>query len=101
MHSDSSWLDAAGRLLIVTCFLVTGLCNLTKARIKDHIERMAVFHTPFPAAAFWTGIGLQLFGCALLLAGWHAASGALSFSPWPRRRSSTVSGAIRTRRSAT
>ena len=77
MHSDSSWLDTAGRLLIVTCFLATGLCNLTKARIKDHIERMAAFHTPFPAAAFWTGIGLQLFGCALLLAGWHAEIGAL------------------------
>ena len=38
MYSDSSSLDAAGRLLIVTCFLVTGLCNLTKARIKDHID---------------------------------------------------------------
>ncbi len=53
MHDDPSWLEAAGRLLIVVCFLATGLCNLTRARIKDHIERMAAFHTPFPAAAFW------------------------------------------------
>ena len=75
MYSDSSWLDAAGRLLIVTCFLVTGLCNLTKARIKDHIDRIAAFHTPAPAAAFWIGIALQFGGCALLLADWHAEIG--------------------------
>jgi len=76
MYSDSSWLDAAGRLLIVTCFLVTGLCNLTKARIKDHIDRMAAFHTPAPAVAFWIGIALQFTGCALLLADWHPEIGA-------------------------
>jgi putative oxidoreductase len=75
MYGDLSWTDTAGRLLIVTCFLVTGLCNLTRARIKDHIERMAGFHTPFPAAAFWIGIGLQFIGCALLLSGWHAEIG--------------------------
>ena len=76
MYSDSSWLDAAGRLLIVTCFLVTGLCNLTKARIKDHIDRMAAARTPFPATAFWIGIALQFTGCALLLADWHPEIGA-------------------------
>ncbi len=76
MYSDSSWLDAAGRLLIVTCFLVTGLCNLTKARIKDHIDRMAAFHTPAAAVAFWIGIALQFTGCALLLADWHPEIGA-------------------------
>jgi uncharacterized membrane protein YphA (DoxX/SURF4 family) len=75
MYGDLSWTDTAGRLLIVSCFLVTGLCNLTKARIKDHIERMAAFHTPFPAAAFWIGIALQFTGCALLLAGRHAEIG--------------------------
>jgi uncharacterized membrane protein YphA (DoxX/SURF4 family) len=75
MHGDSSWFDAAGRLLIVTCFLVTGLCNLTRARIRDHIDRMAAFRTPAPAAAFWIGIALQLTGCALLLADWHPAIG--------------------------
>jgi putative oxidoreductase len=75
MYGDLSWTDTAGRLLIVLCFLVTGLCNLTKARIKDHIERMAAFHTPFPAAVFWIGIALQFGGSALLLAGWHAEIG--------------------------
>ncbi len=75
MYGDLSWTDTAGRLLIVLCFLVTGLCNLTKARIKDHIERMAAFRTPFPAAAFWIGIALQFGGCALLLADWHPEIG--------------------------
>lgn len=75
MHGDPSWLDAAGRLLIVSCFLVTGLCNLTKARVKDHIERMAASHTPFPAAVFWIGIALLFTGCALLVADWHAEIG--------------------------
>jgi len=75
MYSDCSWLDVSGRLLIVTCFLVTGLCNLTRARIKDHIDRMTASHTPVPTAAFWTGIALQFTGCALLLADWHPEIG--------------------------
>jgi putative oxidoreductase len=77
MVYDASWLDAVGRFLIVACFGIAGLCNLTPERIKDHIDRMAAFGTPFPAAAFWTGITLQLAGCALLLAGWHADVGAV------------------------
>ena len=75
MYGDLSWTDTAGRLLIVLCFLVTGLCNLTEARIKDHIDRMAAARTPFPAAAFWIGIALQFGGCALLLADWHPEIG--------------------------
>jgi len=75
MYGDLSWTDTAGRLLIVLCFLATGLCNLTKARIKDHIDRMAAARTPFPAAAFWIGIVLQFTGCALLLADWHPEIG--------------------------
>lgn len=77
MQYDASLLDTVGRLLIVGFFLAAGLCNLTPARIKDHIDRMAAFHTPFPAAAFWTGIVLQFTGCALLLTGWHADLGAV------------------------
>jgi uncharacterized membrane protein YphA (DoxX/SURF4 family) len=76
MYSDSSWLDVSGRLLIVTCFLVTGVCNLTPARIKDHIDRMAASRTPVPTAVFWIGIALQFTGCALLLADWHPEIGA-------------------------
>jgi len=62
-----SWIEIAGRLLVVAFFVIAGLFNLTPARIKDHIERMAGFGVPFPAAAFWAGIALQFTGCALLL----------------------------------
>src|SRR4029077_9529691 len=75
MYGDTSWLDTAGRLLIVFCFLATGLCNLTKARVRDHIERMTAFGIPAPAAAFWIGIALQLTGCALLLFDWYPEIG--------------------------
>jgi putative oxidoreductase len=77
MFYDATLLDTAGRLLIVGFFIAAGLCNLTPVRIKDHIDRMAALRTPFPAAAFWTGIVLQFSGSALLLAGWHADIGAI------------------------
>ena len=70
-----TWLAAAGKQLIVAFFLVTGVSNLTKARIADHIERMRAFGTPAPAAVFWLGIGLQFTGCALLELDWHPALG--------------------------
>lgn len=70
-------LDFLGRWLIVVFFLVTGASNMTKARIADHVERMAGFGVPFPAAAFWTGIVLQFAGCLLIIADWHAAAGVV------------------------
>lgn len=77
IQADASWLDTAGRLLIVGFFLAAGAFNLAPARIKDHIDRMAGFGLPFPAVAFWFGMALQFAGCALLLSGWHADIGAL------------------------
>ena len=71
------WLDIAGRQLIVLYFLVTGVSNLTKARIVDHIERMAGFGVPFPATTFWIGIVLQFTGAAMLGFDWHPAIGTL------------------------
>ncbi len=71
------WLDIAGRQLIVLFFVVTGVSNLTKARIADHIERMADLGVPFPASAFWLGIVLQLTGAALVGFDWHPAVGTL------------------------
>ena len=68
-------LDGAGKWLIVLFFLVSGVSNLTKARIADHINRMSSFGTPFPAAAFWLGIALQFTGCALVIADWHPELG--------------------------
>lgn len=75
MYHDAPWLDTAGRLFIVFFFLVTGLCNLTRERIDEHIDRMAASRTPFPAALFWIGIVLQFSGCTLILADWHADIG--------------------------
>ncbi len=69
------WLDIAGRQLIVLYFLVTGISNLTKARIADHIERMSGFGVPFPAATFWIGIALQFAGSAMVGLDWHPAIG--------------------------
>ena len=76
MYADATLLETAGRLLIISFFVIAGLFNLTRERIRDHIERMAGFGVPFPAAAFWAGIALQFTGCALLLADWHADIGA-------------------------
>jgi len=73
---NGSWIEIAGRLLLVAFFLAAGLLNLAPARVKDHIDRMAGFGVPFPAAAFWFGIALQFAGCALLLADWHPGIGA-------------------------
>ena len=67
----------AGKWLIVAFFFLTGAFNLTKARIADHIERMAGFGVPFPATAFWIGIVTQFTGCALIIAEWHAAAGVV------------------------
>lgn len=67
----------AGKWLIVLFFILTGLANVTKARIADHIERMAAFGVPFPGTAFWLGIVMQFTGCALIIAEWHAGFGAV------------------------
>ena len=67
----------AGKWLIVAFFILTGVANLTKARIADHIERMAGFGVPLPATAFWIGIAMQFTGCALIIAEWHAGVGAV------------------------
>jgi len=76
MYGDSSWLDTAGRLLIVACFLGNGVCNLAPARIRGHIERMGALGTPVPAATHWIGMAMLFGGSALVLADWHADIGA-------------------------
>ena len=77
IQTDASWLDTAGRLLIVGFFVAAGLCNLTRARIRDHIEALKGFGVPLPAAAFWFGIALQFTGCALILFDRHADIGVM------------------------
>lgn len=70
-----SALQHAGQWLLLGFFLASGLANLTKARIADHIERLRAYGMPYPAAAFWAGIALEFFGCALVIARWHAELG--------------------------
>jgi uncharacterized membrane protein YphA (DoxX/SURF4 family) len=76
IQADASLIDTLGRLLILGFFLTAGTLNLAPARVKDHVERMAAFGVPFPAAAFWFGMALQFTGISLLLTGWHAEVGA-------------------------
>ena len=74
-HQDASWLDTAGRLLMVAFFLIVGVRNLQKHHVEDHINRLAKFRAPFPKLTFWTGQTIEFVGCALLLINWHPAVG--------------------------
>ncbi|MFZ3353920.1 MAG: DoxX family membrane protein [Xanthobacteraceae bacterium] len=74
---DTSWLETAGRLLMVAFFLAVGLRNLQRQHIDDHVKRLTNFMAPFPVLTFWTGQGMELVGCALVLLNWHAAIGVL------------------------
>ena len=76
-YQDASWLDTAGRLLIVAFFLAVGLRNLQKVHIEDHVKRLTFFKAPLPRATFWVGMALDAVGCALLLINWHPAIGAV------------------------
>ena len=76
-YQDASWLDTAGRLLMVAFFLAVGLRNLQKHHVEDHINRLAKFKAPFPKLTFWTGQTIEFVGCALLLINWHPAIGVI------------------------
>jgi uncharacterized membrane protein YphA (DoxX/SURF4 family) len=78
-EGDASWLDNAGRLLMVAFFLITGLRNLQKYQVEDHIQRLEAYGTQVLSASqtFWAGIVLEFVGCALLLFNWYAAIGVL------------------------
>ncbi len=72
---DTSWLDTAGRLLMVAFFLAVGLRNLQRHHIDDHVKRLTNFKAPFPVLTFWTGQAMEFVGCALVLVNWHPAIG--------------------------
>jgi putative oxidoreductase len=74
---DSSWIDTAGRLLIVAFFVIAWLRNLLTDNVEDHIKRLALFKCPMPRQAFWVGMTLNAIGSALILINWHAAVGVL------------------------
>lgn len=75
--NDASLLDTAGRLLIVSLFLILGIRNLTAWHAEDHIKRLGLNGCPMPREAFWAGTGLEFVGCVLLLLNWHPAIGVL------------------------
>jgi putative oxidoreductase len=76
-YQDASWLDTAGRLLIVAFFLAVGLRNLQTVHIEDHVKRLTNFKAPFPRLTFWIGQTMEFVGCALVLFNWRPAIGVL------------------------
>jgi uncharacterized membrane protein YphA (DoxX/SURF4 family) len=75
--NDASWLDTAGRLLIVALFLIIGIRNLQKFHIDDHIARLTKFKAPMPMLTFWIGEAASFAGCAMILLNWHAEIGVM------------------------
>jgi putative oxidoreductase len=76
-YQDASWLDTAGRLLLVAFFLAVGLRNLQKVHIEDHVKRLTTFKAPFPQLTFWIGQAMEFVGCALVLFNWYPAVGVV------------------------
>ena len=76
-YQDASWIDTAGRLLLVAFFLAVGIRNLQRQHVDDHIKRLTNFRTPFPKMTFWIGQSMEFAGCALVLLNWHPAIGVL------------------------
>ena len=77
IDADATSIATLGKWLMVGFFVVAGLNNLTRARIKDHVDRLGALGLPFPAGVFWFGMTLQFTGCALVLSGWHARAGVI------------------------
>jgi putative oxidoreductase len=75
--NDASWIDTAGRLLIVGFFVVVWLRNVSSHHVEDHVKRLGIFKCPMPRVAFWAGMALDALGCTLLLLNWYPAIGAL------------------------
>jgi len=76
-YQDASWLDTAGRLLLVAFFLAVGLRNLKKVHIDDHVARLTKFKAPLPKVTFWVGQTMEFVGCALVLLNWYPAVGVI------------------------
>jgi uncharacterized membrane protein YphA (DoxX/SURF4 family) len=72
---DATWLDTAGRIVIAVFFLWVAITNLSKARIKDHVDRLTLYGAPLPALIFWVGEALSIVSALLVLSGWHAEIG--------------------------
>ncbi|HEX5212532.1 MAG TPA: DoxX family membrane protein [Pseudolabrys sp.] len=75
--NDASWIDSAGKLLILAFFVIVGVRNLSAHHVEDHVKRLTFFKAPMPRQTFWAGIALEAVGCALVLLNWHPAIGVL------------------------
>ena len=75
--NDASWIDSAGKLLILAFFVIVGIRNLSAHHVEDHVKRLTFFKAPMPRQTFWAGIALEVVGCALVLLNWHPAIGVL------------------------
>ena len=74
---DASALDTAGRIIIALFFLWVAITNLSKARIKDHIDRLTLYKAPMPAVLFWIGEALSIVSALMVLTGWNARYGVM------------------------
>jgi putative oxidoreductase len=78
MGDFDSYAAAAGRLLLVTLFFVSGLGKLAApAATKTYIVAMGL---PFPAVALWISILVELGGGVLFLIGYHTRIVALGLA---------------------
>jgi uncharacterized membrane protein YphA (DoxX/SURF4 family) len=75
--NDASLLDTAGRLMIVSLFLIIGIRNLQKHHIEDHIKRLTHFKAPLPTFTFWFGEAMEFVACAMILLNWRADIGVI------------------------
>jgi uncharacterized membrane protein YphA (DoxX/SURF4 family) len=75
MFYDATWVQVAGRLLIVAYFLVSLPHGVLHGRASHHITKLRDFYVPFPTFTFWAGWLIELTGCVLLLANWHVDIG--------------------------
>jgi uncharacterized membrane protein YphA (DoxX/SURF4 family) len=75
MFRDASTLDTAGRIIIALFFLWVAISNLSRARIKDHVDRLTLYKAPLPAMLFWVGEALSIVSALMVLTGWNARYG--------------------------
>ncbi len=75
--TDASWLDTAGKFLIVAFFVIVWMRNFANKHVEDHVKRLTQFKAPAPRATFWAGMVLDAVGCVLVLLNWHPAIGVL------------------------
>lgn len=77
MLADASLFDAAGRVIIALFFLWVAITNMSRPRIKDHIDRLTLYKAPMPAALFWIGEVLSIVAALMVLTGWRADLGVV------------------------